>query len=349
MTFTGSEMDRAVRRLDAWRRAPLAPPTDAGSYKEWMHFCIRLPGEPPGHLVVNMSVTEHSLPSGARRSPRLLALAFTDAWIGHVETFEDSAVRGAAGEIDLELGENSLRWSEGAFYLLLRAGSLRAELRLTPWMLPTAAGSVSLSRMHTLHWIAVPRLSAEGNLTLGGRSLRLSDAAAYHDHNWGHFRWGADLSWEWGFVHPLDSDCPWSLVFLRISDGLRHRTLSQGILVWNGARHVRAFENNDIHIELEGSHAGPRPLTLPGAMSLLVPGAASGVPARVHIRARSRSDTVEVTFCTHSKARIAVPSDLDSHRSVLLNETTGLAQVRGRIGQDDFQFEGSAVVEFVRG
>jgi len=195
----------------------------------------------------------------------------------------------------------------------------------------------------------VPRLEATGWVTVAGRRFLLSGELAYHDHNWGHFRWGEDLSWEWGFVNPADPHCPWSVVFVRVSDGQRHRTLSQGVLLWKDDVNVRTFQNREISVRLEGAHTEARPLTLPKIAGLLVPGASSGVPARLILEATGQGDSLALTFDVASKARIAVPSDLDDFRVVLLNETTGGAHVRGVTERGRFDFRGPAIVEFVRG
>ncbi|MFI5308066.1 MAG: hypothetical protein ACHQ53_11970, partial [Polyangiales bacterium] len=262
MSLSSSNVDRAVRRLDAWRRSPLAEPSEQGSYKEWFHFCVRLPGDRPGHLLVNFNVTERSLPSGRVRVARVITLAHVGDWCGHVESIADGEVCGAAGEIDLRFGASSLRLVDGVFELSVRSGPIGAELRLKPLMLPTGTTSVSFDEGHAMQWVAVARLSAEGEVSIGDRRMQIADAPAYHDHNWGHFRWGADLAWEWGFVHPIDVRCPWSVVFVRVSDGGRHVTLNQFALVWRDDAYVRAFLNQELSVGSEGAHIGPRPFTL---------------------------------------------------------------------------------------
>jgi hypothetical protein len=347
-----ASLDRVVPRVDAWRDGVASPVTPDGSAKEWMHFCVRLPGTPAGHLLINVSVTERLLPTGPERAARLMALAVAEGttWSGTVRSFTDEEAAGRAGEIALRMGDNRLSWSDGAFGLSLRTDELSAELRLAPLTLPTTASGVSLGASHAIHWVVLPRLEATGWVRLeGARELRLDRALAYHDHNWGRFRWGGDLAWEWGFVHPRDPACPWSVVFARVSDGGRHRTLSQGALVWRGDALVRTFQDREVLVSLEGTHGGPRPLTLPRVASLLVPGASAGVPARLRVAAAGQGERLRLDFATRSKARVAIPSDVDPFRLVLLNETCGDAQVAGETAAGAFQFDGPAIMEFVRG
>jgi len=349
MSLRSSDVDHAVRRLDAWRRSPLAEVSEQGSYKEWFHFCVRLPGNPPGHLLVNFNVTERNLPSGNVRAARVITLAHLGEWCGHVDTIPDAEVRGTAGGLDLRFGKSSVRLESGVFALKVRSKQIEADLRLRPMMLPTGTTSVCLGEGHAMHWVAVARLSAEGTVSIGNTRLRCEGAPSYHDHNWGQFRWGSDLAWEWGFVHPNDVRNPWSVVFVRVSDGSRHRTLNQFALVWKADVYSRAFLNQELSIAGKGSYTGPRPLTLPGVMRLLVAGDASGVPGILAVRARGLGDELAIDYHTSSGARVAMPSDVHAFRNVLLNETEGAARVRGSVGGEEFEFDGNGIVELVRG
>jgi hypothetical protein len=345
-------LDRVVPRVDAWRDGVTSAATADGSAKEWMHFCVRLPGQPAGHLLLNVSITERLLPTGPERAARLVALAVADGetWSGTVRSFAGEEVAGRAGEIALRMGDSRVTWSDGAFRISLRTAELSAELRLAPLTLPTVASGVSLGAAHAIHWVVLPRLEATGWVRLAGaRELRLERALAYHDHNWGRFRWGGDLAWEWGFALPRDPACPWSVVFARVSDGGRHRTLSLGALVWRADALVRTFQDREVQVSLEGTHGGPRPLTLPPIASLLAPGASAGVPARLRVEAAGHGERLRLDFATRSKARVAIPSDVDPFRLVLLNETCGDAEVSGETAAGAFQFDGPAIMEFVRG
>jgi hypothetical protein len=215
--------------------------------------------------------------------------------------------------------------------------------------LPSVTSSVSFGAGHFLHWVVLPRLEASGWVAAQGRRLTLERELAYHDHNWGRFRWGGDLAWEWGFVHAREPSSAWSVVVLRVSDGGRHRSLSQAVLVWRGARLVRTFQNAELGLSLSATHRGPRPLTLPKIASLLLPGTSSGVPGRFAVEAAGHGDRLALEFETTSKARVAIPSERDPFGLVVLNETSGPAHVRGVIEQEAFDFSGTALMEFVRG
>ena len=354
----------AVAKLDAWRQPVAGAASADGAYKEWMHFCVRLPGAQHGYLLVNLNVSESKVGGlGGRvlRTPRLLALARLERWAGSVETFAEQDAVCAPGRLDVKLGRNALRWRDGAFHLSLApaagpagaGGDVAAAIALRPLVMPTVTSTVSLGPGGVIHWVVIPRLEASGWVQVGGRRVTLDRALAYHDHNWGTFRWGGDLSWEWGFVHPDDARVPWSVVFVRISDGGRHRILSTGALVWRGEQLARMFQNREVALTLTGVHrAAAPPLTIPKLARLLVPGAATGVPASVRVDAGDAGgggDTLSIDFRTDSKARVALPSDVDPFKLVLLNESCGRATVSGRVQSQRFDFDGAAMMEFVRG
>jgi hypothetical protein len=334
--------DDVMVRLDGWHR-PFTGPAGDGAYKEWMHFCVALQGG--GHLLVNLNVTEH----GDRRTPRLVVLAWDGCWSGKVETFDDDEVAGRPGRLNVRLGRNALEWRDRAFHLSLSLGDIAAELCLRPDTPPTVTTSVALGADSTLHWVVVPRLSATGWLRLGSRAQIIQDRLAYHDHNWGDFRWGGELSWEWGFVHSTRSGHAWDLVLARVSDGAGHRTISQSALLWRAGRLVRVFQNRELALTLEGAAPRARPFTVPPVASLLAPGTSSGVPERFLIRARGMHDVLDVTYRVAESARVALPSEADPLKLVLLNETCGRACVRGTVASKPLEFEGAAMMEFVRG
>src|SRR5262249_42270212 len=134
-----------------------------------------------------------------------------------------------------------------------------------------------LSAQERMRWLVVPRLIADGELRVGSRDFALQGAAAYHDRNWGNFSWGADYSWEWATILPDSLAVPWSLVYMRISDGARNRLYSQGLMVWRGDRSARVFHGNDMLVSQSGLLTQKRVLRLPSVVNLIVSGEASSL------------------------------------------------------------------------
>jgi hypothetical protein len=161
---------------------------------------------------------------------------------------------------DVRIGAGSVRQRDGMYTLTARAagpsGPVRLELQLRPernrYFPP-----VELREDDFLSGYVVPGLGAvaSGVICVAGHCDRLTDARAYHDHNWGVWR---DVTWEWGAA--------------------RGATLS---LLYGGVygpgRHVRPFD----HVAYDGS------VPAEGA-------AGASAPARFSLSARRGADSVRL-------------------------------------------------------
>jgi hypothetical protein len=196
-----------------------------------------------------------------------------------------------------------------------------------------------------MRWLVVPRLVAEGEIVAGGRTFMLKDAPAYHDRNWGHFHWGESYSWEWATILPDSQSVPWSLVYMRISDGTRNQTYSQGLMVWRGANSRRVFHGEDMRLRQAGWLQQGGVLRLPRIVNLMIGGQASPVPRGLNIEARAWTDFIDATLAFEDMAQVGVPND-GPDGLTLLSEVTGAAEVTGRVGGEEMQFHGRVLMEF---
>jgi hypothetical protein len=241
-----------------------------------------------------------------------------------------------------------MRFESGRFRIQARLpeSGLAVELELVPLTVPGVFNNLPLGP-DRLSWVFVPRLRAEGTVTLDGRRVEVRNAAAYHDHNWGHFPWGGDFAWEWGYaVAPLTE--PWSLVLSRLSDRSHASDLSRALFLWHGMRQLRFFRNEELTVEHEGFLRPRDVLRVPGIMRLLAPGDACDVPRRVIIDARSGNDRLTCVYEPSSVVQIGVPHDGD-HGATLINEATGTMEVDGRIDGRPVAWRGRALFEFLDG
>src|SRR5207342_625444 len=118
-------------------------------------------------------------------------------------------------------------FADGAFriHVELCDRPIRVDLVLLPVTRPALVHNIAMLEGPPLHWPVTPRLLATGIATVAGRTHRLDREPSYHDHNWGPFRWGHDISWEWGFALPPDPECPWTLTFVRLTNRGRTNAL----------------------------------------------------------------------------------------------------------------------------
>jgi hypothetical protein len=227
---------------------------------------------------------------------------------------------------------------------------IHGELLFTPGP-RSSLGRVNNQPVGTgrISWLFMPRLTATGRLRIGDVEHRLERATAYHDHNWGHFRWGDDFGWEWGSILPTDPADPWSVVFTRKTDRGRLRCLSQALYVWHHDELAALFRDSAVRMESSGL-LGRRPdCTLPAPMRLVLGGEASDVPATLTITAASADGALEVVFGAQSHARVAQPSELRPDRAVVLSEISGTARVRGSVAGRDLDAPATGVVEVLHG
>jgi hypothetical protein len=334
-------------RTDYWRRSQACVDGEPG-HKEWSHFCAFTPQL---STVVNFSLMEQTRSSDRRVSeiPRVVIMVNRSdgIWDGDIAQFPVGSAHTGERRTDLIIGDNSLQFADGAYHIDASAdsGSIAARLRFYPLARPAIASSVRLSANERMRWLVVPRLAAEGQICVAGKSYTLGNAPAYHDRNWGHFCWGGDYSWEWATILPTSLSIPWSLVYMRISDGSQSRTYSQALMVWRGDRSARVFHGTDMYVKQIGSLSQRRTLRLPRVVDLMVPGEACSIPRSMEIEANAWSDYINMRLALDGYAQVGVPND-GPKGLTMLSEVPGGAEVSGRIGGEDVEFRGRLMAEF---
>lgn len=337
----------AVLARSDFVRAPVLATARPDGYKEWHHFVVHRPG---WRLLVNFSLTSENRPNKAPRLiPRVIVIAHRQRWTGTIGRFNAADLDVAADLGTLSIGGNRLSIGPTGYRVLvdLPERDLRGELHLTPASQPFVVNNQPVGEGR-LSWLFVPRLQAHGWFHIDGRDHRLDGEVAYHDHNWGRFRWGDDFGWEWGSVLPASSEDPWSFVFMRMTDRRRLRALSQALYVWRHDKPAAMFRDAAVQVRWAGLLDRSPDCTLPTPMALVL-GGASDVPASIAITAHRAGDAVRAEFRPESYARLAQPSELHLDRSVVLSETSGSARVSGSIDGEAIDFVGAGVFELLHG
>jgi hypothetical protein len=338
---------RALARGD-YIRAPLLATARPDAYQEWYHFVVHCPG---WRLLVNFSVVGEAHPGrGHRLAPRVIVLAHEERWTGAVARFADTDLHITGDLSALTVRGNRMAVGPDGYHLVidLPEHNINGELHLRPRSQPFAVNNQPLGEGR-LNWLFVPRLDADGWLRIAGRRQRLDAALAYHDHNWGRFRWGDDFAWEWGSVLPDNPDEPWSFVFMRMTDRRRLRCFSQALHVWRRSEPAAMFRHAAVQVRADGLLARQPDCTLPPPMRLLLGGSASDVPSSIAITGTRFADQVRAEFRPESFARVALPSQTCLDRSVVLAETSGPARVTGVIDGVELDVSGVGVFELLHG
>lgn len=334
--------------LGDFLRAPVLAHARPGQVKEWHHVVVHRPG---WRVLINFSLTDDPGPDGAPRFvPRVTVIAHDRGWTGGVHRFAESELAVAADLRSMTVGPNRIGVDPSGCQVTLDLPEhdIAGELSLTPATRPFVVTNQRVGDGR-LSWLFVPQLRASGWLRVAGTVRELQDAVAYHDHNWGRFRWGDDFGWEWSSILATDPAQPWSFVFSRITDRRRLRVLHQGLFVWYGTEPAAVFRDARVSVRRDGRLDRPPDCTLPPAMNLLAGGTSADVPAEIRIAARRGADEIELAFRSRSFARIMLPSEVDLDRTVTLTETSGTARALGTLGAEPLDVEGVGIVEVLHG
>jgi hypothetical protein len=229
---------------------------------------------------------------------------------------------------DLVIGTSSVRQRDGVYRLQGSAAGPAGRLRLDLEVVPEPYRyfpAVEMQDEGFRSGYVVPALSAaaRGTICVGENCNRLSEAQAYHDHNWGVWR---DVTWEWGAARgaslsllyggvygprksPADEGAVTSPFFLGIVDSL-------------GVRQVLQFDR----VAYEGA------LRAEGARNAVA-------PARFSLRAGRGADSVRLT----AQIEHALATEMSASAFQRL-----FFQMRGRFGLEG-RLAGKAVSDTGRG
>ena len=346
--LTAERIARMLVQSDYFRRSPsrLGGP---GEHKEWQHFILHTEDV---HLLVNFSLVDDRYARDRRlgETARLIVLARAQEWDGDVDRFDAGEVVVPSGRIEASFGESWMRFEDGRYQLqvALRERPIRAELEMVPTIVPTMSSNQPLSRTRNISWLFVPRLVCRGTVTLGGRRLEIANAPGYHDHNWGHFRWDDDFSWEWGSALPLDPANPWSVVYMRMCDRGRALCRSQALYIGYGGEQLRFFRDQDLSVTLYHRLRQERCLQVPRVMAMLSPGTSRDLPESLEVVARSAEDTVTMRFRLEDVSQLVLPSETRLDGVTTINEVSGTVEMTGTVRGRKVEMNGPGVFEFIR-
>ena len=322
------------------------PPTDpdAPAYKDWLHLTVfdhasgavmlfnaSLHGSPqdPRARVIGTGMVHQP---GIGWSGNMSVHGFADAVIGSssiaveqmalaVHPTSDRVVASAAFPDDALAASVAAR---------ARSAAIEVEERL-----PFGSGWIS--------WYVIPRLEVTGTVTAAGRTIDLSAASAYHDHNWGRWHWGDDLGWEWGACLAAGSGP--AFVFSRTTSRDHRRQGPLTFFVQDGAMR-RRLSGDSVRVQLDGRF--PPPLRrLPGSVAALHQDRVHPrLPSRVHVLARDGVDRVELEFHARGGAQLIAADPVRSGYG-FVHELVGDFTAVMTMGGVDRAVAGAGVVEFV--
>jgi hypothetical protein len=325
-------------------RAPSRLDGEAQLYKDWLH--LNLFDRSSGLVgLVNVALHGHPDDPRARAVGTALVHLPDGGWAGNVESIglHDAAVEeNAVGLRAVALGLDrpggrvlaSVRLPQDGLELDVAAAVAGRPLAAR-WQMPRAHGWIS--------WIAVAHLAVGGTVTARGRSLSLEGADAYHDHQWGRWRWGDDLGWKWGCFMAPGGDP--TFVVVRTFDRSHRHGDRASVIVHAGARR-RIFAGDSVRIEVAGElDAAPR--RVPGALAALHSDRARPrLPAEVRVDADDGAGHVSLAFRPRACAQI-IAAELTQSGYGFIHELPGSFEASGRVNGTDLTASGLGIFEHV--
>lgn len=333
---------RGAERLGAFR----GPLGESGPFKEWMHVCAT--GH-SGFILLNFSFER---PEGCTAQVRAVVLAHVAG--RHIARILEPSSAGPSfhpGRTSAHIAGCGFSWIGDRAWLTLDTGDGVLTGKIDLQAIATAACTHSIPMMHgrDMGWIVAPRWEVtSGTISLHGESIRVDAWQAYHDHNWGHFSWSDDFSWEWAFGFPDDRKQSACVVFGRLTDRVCARVVSRVLMVWWAGRQLRTFRGKDVNVDLIGEHRVEACHPIPGICRLLMPRRLTGVPVTIAVHARHGQDELHAHFTTTHAFRVGVPSDGELTGIRILHEQAASVACWGRVAGHDIQFDGLGGSELLR-
>jgi hypothetical protein len=266
---------------------------------------------------------------------------------------EDVAIRAGIQRGDLSfdsanqrIGPARVQNVHGRYHVTVEDRGVQADLWLTPEggaYLP--AGESVGDAVISGYVVPVIRGWMSGRIHTMRTSLRLADAPAYHDHNWGTWR---GVTWEWGEASGSGGAVLYGSVHV---EGSQHTPGGRApvLFAWSGSRDGTARPGRFLGVfTVQGIHyAGWHPGPLVGGQRVMVPTAvtveaSSGADSvRVHIRVL---DALASTAGQGGPVGSS-PGGRGSRAKTAFLQLRGVSDIRGSVDGRPFAFSGHATAE----
>lgn len=280
--------------------APLDP--EAERYRDWLHFNV-FDGASGLIGLVNLSL------HGSPRDPRARAIGTAlvhhpqHGWLGNMDVRDFSSAH---------LSETGITLPSAALFVDTSHRRVHVSARLPDEGLIVDCVAAENCRMLRIDqrlpfgsgwisWAVIPQMTLTGRAIVRGKSIELSLARGYHDHNWGRWYWGDDAGWDWGTFS--DQETATTIVFSRATD--RDRTYVSPLFVTvDTPDKRRSFVGTNLSYRWEGRYLGTL-RRLPGSLAALHCDRMSPtLPARAVLEAQDGQARVRVEFLVRAAAQL---------------------------------------------
>jgi hypothetical protein len=197
-------------------------------------------------------------------------------------------------------------------------------------------------------WGLLPQLRAEGKLAACGESAAIGDGwFCYHDHNFGRFRWGDDVGWEWLVAHAVCGDEAVTVVVDWRTDRAHAAGGLPYLFVLVGGALRKVFLGPALRLRWHWHDAPTLPPRLPGAMATRLADRPVRAPRAVVLDAADERDRIALTVEVDAYLEVIAP-DNRSPAYARIGETSGAAALDLRLAERRLEGRGLAYAEYTR-
>ncbi|MDB9313689.1 hypothetical protein PN462_11310 [Spirulina sp. CS-785/01] len=177
-------------------------------------------------------------------------------------------------------------------------------------------------------WGLVPGLQVAGELTLANSRFPLnSNWYCYHDRNFGRFRWGEDIGWEWFVAFLTSSDGRTFTLVLDKRTNKNHTTHGLPyIFIYQGNEVIKIFLGPALNIDWDWTENAELPIRLPGLMASLFTERTVKMPQGLQVYAADEQDQMLVTAQFNASLELVVPDNQERQYS-FIEEVTGSVEL----------------------
>jgi hypothetical protein len=198
-------------------------------------------------------------------------------------------------------------------------------------------------------WGLVPGLQVEGELSVCEHRFPIhKDWFCYHDHNFGRFRWGEDIGWEW-FVASVADDEGRTLTL--VLDRRTNKDHTVGglpyIFIYLGRELRKVFLGTTLQIDWDWSPSPALPVRLPGTMASLFVDRTLRSPQTLQVTAADEQDQLLLEVQFDAMTELVIP-DNQERQYTFIEEVTGSIEVSLSLQGETFRAKGLFYGEYVQ-
>lgn len=347
-----------LARIEALR-IPLEDPAAPIDWKDWYHFLllnkqgtvrvlvnITLIGRPgKGEIQVSFLVNiarEQLAPEYQVDSPlATFGTAFTLDWQPDMVRRNPLRIQGHGILLEIDGVHSTVEVRDERMQLSLRfQGEAEAAPLLVTEDSPFGSGFIG--------WGLIPGLQVTGELSAGGQNISINrDWFTYHDRNFGRFRWGEDIGWEWFVAFVTCEDGRQLTLVLDQRTNKDHTEKSfPYVFVYLGNELHKTFLGSSLRIDWDWSPSPVLPVRLPGIMASVFCDRTLKVPETLQVEAADQLDRLLLTVQFENTLELVVP-DNQACQYTFIEEVTGRVNVSLFVQGETLQGEGLIYGEYV--